>query len=240
LNINDIITKFDFDKDITVDKYGNRRDDDNTDYYNEKETFHVSFTIYDKSLAYDRVANKDEVKNKLNAFFNEKIYIEQNPERTRAVQHSTDLPESSTDEQIWNAIVNKNVVMLNQLATSADAQGIAINYTDPEGRPPIYFAIKLKESSVLKELLKHKCFDVNQQNNRGDTPLHLAIYYRDIEKLKLLVEKPEIIIDGKAFSLNEEFNKENPEFDEINEMLTNKIITSSPASTTRRYTKEDL
>ena len=240
LNINDIITKFDFDKDITVDKYGNRRDKYVIDYYNEKETFYVSFTIYDKSLHHDIVATKEEVKNKLNAFFNGKEYIEQNPERTRVVQHSTDLPESNTGKQLWNAILNKNVVMLNQLATSADAQGISINYTDPEGRPPIYFAIKLKESSVLKELLKHKCFDVNQQNNRGDTPLHLAIYRRDIEKLKLLVEKPEIIIDGKAFSLNEEFNNKYQEFYEIKEILINKIITSSPASTTRRYTADDL
>jgi len=206
----------------------------------DKSTYNVSFLTGDEATATIK-----EVKESLDKVFEDKKYQTHQPVQDAKINYIkyTEFPKDHTGKQIWNAIVNKNVEKLNQLATSADTQGVAINYTDPDGRPPIYFAVKYDDLMILKELLKHKCFDVNQQNNRGDTPLHLAIYYRDIEKLKLLVEKPEIIIDNKAFSLNEEFNNEHPEFDEINEILTNKIITSSPAPThtqSQHYTPDDL
>ncbi len=63
-----------------------------------------------------------------------------------------------------------------------------INIKDAHGRTPLMFAVQNKICSPeVYELLLSQGANIDEKNNSGSTPLHLAVWYQSLDLVKILV-----------------------------------------------------
>lgn len=55
------------------------------------------------------------------------------------------------------------------------------------GKTSLHFAVAAKQTNVIEFFIEQN-FDVNAQDIRGRTPLHIAAYNNDISSIRILLE----------------------------------------------------
>jgi ankyrin repeat protein len=67
--------------------------------------------------------------------------------------------------------------------------GASSDINDCSGATPLFFALELNNSDIVRFLVEEAGSDVNAYNYKVQTPLHIASYYGNIDMVKYLVEK---------------------------------------------------
>ena len=86
----------------------------------------------------------------------------------------------------WACILNKNAKSIDLLLKSEAKKDVKTN----NGATLLHFAAENKNSTVLRYILDHHYYaDINEPNERGFTPLHLACANsKDIKSIEILLE----------------------------------------------------
>lgn len=70
-----------------------------------------------------------------------------------------------------------------------ESKGIDANIKDKDGSPPLFWAASGKRQEMVKYLIGEKKSDINQSDNKGNTPLSSAIQAGSLEISQYLLEK---------------------------------------------------
>lgn len=151
-------------------------------------------------------------------------YETHSPTSTHSLPNVHSLPISSstkqenTGEQIMDAIISNDINELRKQLLIADK---IYNFTDEDGRTPLYLAVKERKLDAIKELIQYPWVDVNFINRHGYSLLHFAIGYGDVEVIKILIQRPDLLIDDDVFEQNYIYNNSRPEvLNEIEKILS--------------------
>ncbi|KAI7816002.1 ankyrin repeat-containing domain protein [Gamsiella multidivaricata] len=102
---------------------------------------------------------------------------------------------ASNNEILIAACKDDNLDMLEQIL-SADSSSFDINHTDELGNSALHYAARYGSTGCLEILLYYDGIKVNAINSdEGDTPLHKAAGYQDVESALDMVQ---ILIRGGA------------------------------------------
>lgn len=97
----------------------------------------------------------------------------------------TDISSWVPIAQLYNASKagNKNVVQ------TLLAQGVHPNSKDKQGRTLLWWSASAGRVPITNLLLKQECMELNESDNNGWTPLHVASSNGHVEVVKLLLDK---------------------------------------------------
>jgi hypothetical protein len=124
----------------------------------------------------------------------------------------------NTGKQIMDAINRNDINELRKQLLIADK---IYNFTDEDGRTPLYLAVKERKLDAIKELIQYPWVDVNFINRHGYSLLHFAIGYGDVEVIKILIRRSDLLIDNEVFEQNYIYNRSRPEvLNEIDNILS--------------------
>ena len=113
----------------------------------------------------------------------------------------------NTGKQIMDAINRNDINELRKQLLIADK---IYNFTDEDGRTPLYLAVKQRKLDAINELIQYPWVDVNFKNKQGYSLLHFAIGHGDVEVIKILIQRSDLLIDEEVFNLNSFYNKNRP------------------------------
>jgi len=113
----------------------------------------------------------------------------------------------NTGKQIMDAINRNDINELHKQLLIADK---IYNFTDEDGRTPLYLAVKERKLDAINELIQYPWVDVNFKNKQGYSLLHFAIGHGDVEVIKILIQRSDLLIDEEVFNQNDFFNKNKP------------------------------
>ncbi len=63
---------------------------------------------------------------------------------------------------------------------------------DEKGWTPLIYAIRNSNDSIIQDLLSHKHIDINQADKLGNTPLHHAVFQKDVTIIITLLHDPRV------------------------------------------------
>ena len=144
---------------------------------------------------------------------------------TNDINVTNGVTSENTGKQIMDAINRNDINELRKQLLIADKM---YNFTDEDGRTPLYLAVKERKLDAIKELIQYPWVDVNFKNSHGYSLLHFAIGYGDVEVIKILIQRPDLLIDEEVFDLNSFYNKNRPNVLREIEQIFSALSTGNP------------
>lgn len=102
------------------------------------------------------------------------------------IERSQDLNKQDGEQKtlLHYVIENSNIVLVEKLLQ----KNVTIHLKDKDGNIPLHKAAELKNSEILELLLKNNKVLINEQNNRGYTPLMVALTQGNKEQAFYLID----------------------------------------------------